>query len=80
MASPRHETKTIEHLGLVAGMVDELGITERIDALVTQDKEQRHVSVGQAVKAMIFNGLGFTNRRLYLTSHFFLNKPTERLI
>lgn len=80
MSTPSYETKTIEHLGLVAGMCDELGICELIDELVTQDSEQRQVSVGQAVKAMILNGLGFANRRLYLSPHFFQNKPTERLI
>lgn len=74
------ETKTIEHLGLVAGMFDELGIGELIDEVVPQDQEQRLVSVGRAVKAMTLNGLGFANRRLYLTTRFFKNKPVERLI
>jgi len=80
MPTPNYETKTIEHLGLVAGMVDELGIVECIDKLIEQDHTQRQVSIGQAVKAMILNGLGFANRRLYLSPHFFANKPTERLI
>lgn len=80
MPTPTYETKTIEHLGLVAGMVDELGIVELIDKLIDQDHTQRQVSIGQAVKAMILNGLGFANRRLYLSPHFFANKPTERLI
>lgn len=80
MATPTYESKTIEHLGLVAGMIDELGITDVIDSLIPQDTEQRHVTIGQAVKAMILNGLGFTNRRLYLTPHFFRGKPTERLL
>lgn len=78
--STDYETKTIEHLGLVSGMVDELGITEVIDEVIDQDFEQRQVTVGQAVKAMILNGLGFANRRLYLTAHFFENKPTDRLL
>ncbi len=30
--------------------------------------------------AMLLNGLGFTNRRLYLTSQFFESKPTEVLL
>lgn len=30
--------------------------------------------------AMIINGLGYTNRILYLTSKFFENKPVDRLI
>ena len=56
MPTPSYETKTIEHLGLVAGMVDEVGISDMIDQLVRQDTEQHQVSVGQAVKAMILNG------------------------
>ena len=41
---------------------------------------QRQVSAGTAVVAMILNGLGFTNRRLYLTPQFFANKPVEKLL
>ncbi len=29
---------------------------------------------------MVLNGLGFTNRALYLTPLFFCDKPVERLI
>ena len=81
MHSPTHyKTYTLDHLGLVAGMCDELGIDTIIDQLLPQDFEQRTVSVGQAVKAMIINGLGFTQRTLYLTPDFFRSKPVERLI
>lgn len=81
MEHPEHYTsKNINHLGLVAGMCDELGIVETIDRLIPQDQEQRKVSIGQAVKAMILNGLGFTNRALYLTPHFFQDKPVDRLL
>lgn len=73
-------SKLLNHLGLVAGMHDELGLGELIDNLIPQDKEKRVVSVGQAVKAMVLNGLGFTNRTLYLTPHFFQDKPADRLI
>ena len=78
--TPQYKTETLEHLGLVAGMIDELEIGHTIDQLVPQDHSQRHITVGQALKAMVLNGLGFANRRLYLTSHFFTNKPLERLI
>lgn len=71
---------TLDHLGLVSGMVDELGLVERIDSLIVQDQEQRHVSVGLAVKAMILNGLGFVNRALYLMPQFFKDKPVKRLL
>jgi transposase len=75
-----YKSETLEHLGLVAGMFDELGIGELVDELVPQDLSQRNVSVGQALKAMVLNGLGFANRRLYLMPGFFHNKPTERLV
>jgi len=61
-------------------MFDELGIGELVDELVPQDLSRRKVSVGQALKAMVLNGLGFANRRLYLMPEFFRNKPTERLV
>jgi len=73
-------SKILNHLGLVAGTYDELGLGELIDSLIPQDKEKRVVSVGQAVKAMLVNGLGFANRALYLTPHFFQDKPVDRLI
>jgi len=38
------------------------------------------VSVGTATVAMILNGLGFSNRRLYLVSQFFATKPVEHLL
>jgi transposase len=75
-----YKSETLEHLGLVAAMFDELGIGDLVDELVPQDLSQRKVSVGQALKAMVLNGLGFANRRLYLMPEFFCNKPIERLV
>ncbi len=75
-----YKSETLEHLGLVAGMFDELGIGDLVDELVPQDFSQRKVSVGEALKAMVLNGLGFANRRLYLMPEFFRNKPTQRLV
>jgi transposase len=81
MASPKYySSKQLGHLGLVAGMFDELGLGELIDKIIPQDAEKRTVSLGQAVKAMVLNGLGFANRALYLTPAFFHNKPMGRLI
>ncbi len=70
----------LDHLGLIASMVDELGLVSLIDTLIIQDHQQRQVSVGQCVKAMILNGLGFVNRTLYLMPHYFKDKPVERLL
>src|ERR671931_945922 len=80
MVAAGYKSRTLAHLGLVGGMYEELGIGEVIDRAVPQDEERRFVSVGQAVKAMGLNGLGFVNQRLYLVPHFFQDKPTERLV
>ena len=75
-----YRTQVLDHLGLVAGMFEELGITEVIDQATQQDPEMRIVTAGHAVKAMVLNGLGFLNQQLYLVPHFFQNKPISRLI
>src|SRR5260221_9796510 len=36
--------------------------------------------VGTATVAPVLNGLGFSNRRLYLVPQFFATKPAERLL
>ena len=78
--TPNYRSQTLDHLGVVAGVFDELGIGEVLDQVIPQDRSQRRVSVGQAVKAMVLNGLGFVNRTLYLTPAFYADKPTERLL
>lgn len=75
-----YRTQILDHLGLVAGMFEELGITEVIDKATQQNPEMRIVTAGHAVKAMVLNGLGFLNQQLYLVPHFFQNKPLSRLI
>lgn len=73
-------SESIEHLGVVAAMYEELGIGEVLDSVIEQDLEQRQLSVGQCVKAMVLNGLGLAQRRLYLTADFFKNKPVDILL
>ena len=76
---PQIQVANLDHLGLVAGMIDAIGIEEKINHLVgTQPGEI--VSPGQAVKAMILNGLGLVSAPLYLFSKFFEGKATEHLI
>jgi transposase len=76
----QYRTQILDHLGLVAGMFEELGITEVMDQATKQDPERRIVPAGQAVKAMVLNGLGFVNQPLYLVPHFFQHTPLSRLI
>jgi len=74
------EIKNLDHLGLIAAQFDELGLVELIDGTIHQDSDKRKVSIGQAIKAMVVNGLGFANHTLYLMPEFFDDKPVERLI
>ena len=74
------ETLAMDHHGLVAAVCQDLKIAGRIDEYLGNGDKRRVVSPGTAVVAMILNGLGFTNRRLYLTHQFFKTKPIERLL
>lgn len=73
-----YTTQDLGHLGLVAGMCHELKIAETLDQLLPSTEKQ--ISHGIAVCAMILNGLGFVNQRLYLVPEFFQNKPVEHLL
>jgi transposase len=72
------EIKHIDHLGLVAGVCEEAGIVDLINEYA--GRENRKVSVGHAVKAMILNALGFTARALYLTPMFYTHRPVDVLV
>jgi transposase len=74
-------SEQLGHLGLVAATIRELGIIERIDArLELNEKKGGRVSYGRRVAAMVINGLGFMNSRLYMTPHFFQDKPVAQLL
>jgi transposase len=73
-----YQTERLDHLGIVAGVCREAGIAAWLDEQVGENR--RVVSVGTAVVAMILNGLGFSNRQLYLVPQFFANKPVEHLL
>jgi transposase len=76
---PQIEVQDIDHLGIVAGIIDEIGLAEEIDRRVGTHP-QEHLSSSQAVKAMILNGLGFVSAPLYLFGEFFSGKATEHLL
>ena len=64
----------LDHCGLIASVIKDLHLIERIDACLMPD-EQEALTPGQALAGMILNGLGFTTRPLSLTPQFFANKP-----
>ncbi len=69
----------LDHLGLIAGLVDEIGIVQKINELIGEQPGEI-VSPGQAVKAMIINGLGHVWAPLYLFPKFFEGKAIEHLM
>jgi transposase len=71
--------KNLDHLGIIATIVDELGIVDYINEQL-QKNDRAEISAGLVVKAMILNGLGFTHSPLYLFSQFFEDKPLEHLL
>jgi transposase len=77
---PLYRSQVLDHLGLVAGMFDELGIGDVLDQATQQNPEMRDLTLGEPVKAMVLNGLGCINQALSLVPHFFQNQPTSRLI
>jgi len=70
--------KRLDHHGIVSGVIDDLGLVELIDEHLPQDEKQE-ITPGEAIKGMIMNGLGFSNRPLSLTPQFFTNLPMEHL-
>ena len=73
------QVQDLNHLGIVAGIIDEMGLVEAIDRQI-EPHPQQTVSTGVAIKAMILNGLGFVSAPLYLFEQFFVGKATEHLL
>ena len=73
------EIENIDHLGIVAGIIDSIGIVEIINELIGVEKDEK-VNAGQVVKAMIINGLGFVSKPLYMFPKYFETIACEHLI
>ncbi len=73
-----YQTERLDHFGIVAGVCRQAGIAEWLDKRAGENR--RSVSIGIATVAMILNGLGFSNRQLYLVPQYFENKPVEHLL
>lgn len=72
--------KVLDHLGLISSVIEEIGLIEKVDTLLPlETRKGVKVTMGQRVAAMILNGLGFMNDRLYLFEKFLENKPVDQL-
>jgi transposase len=77
-STDQYTNERLDHLGIVAGVCQEIGLAAWLDAQDPGNRQQ--VSVGTATVAMILNGLGFSNRQLYLVPQYYANKPIEHLL
>lgn len=77
---PAYTSKSVDHLGLVSALCQELGIAEFVDSQLPNQSQHRHISYGQLLVAMILNGLGFVSRTLHMYPDYFADKPVERLL
>jgi transposase len=80
MESSKYATKSLDHLGLISVLCQELGVAKFIDEKVPNQSAYRHISYGELLVAMILNGLGFVSRTLHMVPDYFSDKPVERLI
>ncbi len=71
--------ESVDHLGIVAGTFHKLGLAQIIDRAIPKIGQHR-ISSSQILLALVLNGLGFTERRLYLFPDYCHNLDIERLI
>ena len=71
-----YRSQVLDHLGRVAGLFDALGMGDVIDHATHQHPERAGLTVGEAVKAMVLNGLGCINQARYRVPRVFQN-PTH---
>ncbi len=71
--------QSINHLGLIAGIIDDIGLEQIINVVLGSDPREL-ITSGQVVKGILLNGLGFTSQPLYLFPKFFEDKATELLL
>ena len=64
------EIQNIDHLGIVAGIIDSIDLVEIVNKYCGQESGEK-ISPGHVVKAMILNGLGFISSPLYMFPEFF---------
>jgi len=56
----------LDHLPVIAGTLSEIGLIEKIDALIPPHPDEK-VTTGEAVAGLILCGMGFLQKPLSLT-------------
>jgi len=65
-------TKRLDNLGIVMGTLREFGIIDLIDQKIGKD-DQHNISTGEAIAAMVMNGLGFCKSPIITNTTIFSN-------
>lgn len=74
------QSKNLDYYGIIAGISQKIKLVEMINS-ITRSDEQRKVSIGHSVLALILNGSGLAlSKPIYLTGNFFKRKPIELLL
>lgn len=73
------EIERVDHWGIVAGVIKDLGLAELVNEKIGTDS-QEILTAGDVVAGLVINGLGFASRPLMLAPQFFESKALEILI
>ena len=65
------KSQTLDHLGIIAGVCKDLNLASVANSYLEKRSVHPKVTAGDAIVALILNGLGFVTRSLYMTSTFF---------
>lgn len=76
---PKKFFLNIDHLGLVAGTCDFLGIKDFIDSRIPKRSNNYKLSNGEIFVCMIVNALGFTSKAMYLYPEYFEGVDVKHL-
>ena len=79
MSAAQPVIKRLDHLELIAAFCHEVDLPGIIDRIIPK-YSVHNASHGDAVLAMILNGLGFHSRTLHMFSDFFETKPVAKLL
>ena len=71
MIKTPYKSQSIGHLGILEGILKKIKFKKRVDKLIPISLEKgAKATMGERVIAMIYNGLGFIDNRLYVFSKF----------
>ena len=79
MNPPVSDIKKTGHLGLVVAIFRKYKIVQMVDRLLPKRSNHQKISHGQALLALVLQGMSFENRRLYLSEEFFSHYDLEQI-